>query len=531
MWKVIFVYHVFVDSVEWSDVNTYFVDRQQGDSTTNVLLGRFRRVPSSTHPETVYNQTIQDNHDYYLSQFFGPSAGGSTFWVDLDNPSIRDDVLAPASLATNERKGTTVALDFTFPFYGHELTSIVITTGGFIYTGSYLHKHLAATQYIAPLMGNFCPSQSENTGVKYYSNGTAMTVEWRNQNLADNIEAGIFSFQTTLFDDGKIIFAYKQIPVPVPSISDNGHPVKVGLADAYYIDKIIAPFTKKRNIFEYHKVELELSQVKSNSAIRINPLPTCNLLVSCDTCVSSDVSFNCTWCERLGRCSDGVDRSRQRWQENNCGSSENFLSEVTQCPGYTTMPAPTELPTTAQGPQTDVHSSQAPVQLQSTKQPQAKTDDYCKGIVCQNGGECFEGFCNCPTNFAGARCQKYVVRHCEAIRCKNGGTCYEGISLHICDCMPGYSGLYCDEEVGITGSSRVSRQGLTVGAVVCITLIGLLICSLFVWAVYAYRHPTSPSGLFIIEAKHRLRGRGRGSNGVKYKYHQQVDSNHVDIQL
>ena len=52
---------------------------------------------------------------------------------------------------------------------------------------------------------------------------------------------------------------------------------------------------------------------------------------------------------------------------------ENFLSEVTQCPGYTTMPAPTELPTTAQGPQTDVHSSQAPVQLQSTKQPQAKT--------------------------------------------------------------------------------------------------------------------------------------------------------------
>ncbi len=54
-----YVYHVLVDAGGWSDLNTYFVGRQQGDSNTNVRLGRYRRLSSTTHPETIYNETIQ----------------------------------------------------------------------------------------------------------------------------------------------------------------------------------------------------------------------------------------------------------------------------------------------------------------------------------------------------------------------------------------------------------------------------------------------------------------------------------------
>jgi hypothetical protein len=40
-------------------------------------------------------------------------------------------------------------LSFPFPFYGHEVNNITIATGGFLYTGEYVHSWLAATQYIA----------------------------------------------------------------------------------------------------------------------------------------------------------------------------------------------------------------------------------------------------------------------------------------------------------------------------------------------------------------------------------------------
>lgn len=46
-----------------------------------------------------------------------------------------------------------------------------MATGGFIYTGDYVHSWLAATQFIAPLMANFDTSLSNDSFVKYYDNG------------------------------------------------------------------------------------------------------------------------------------------------------------------------------------------------------------------------------------------------------------------------------------------------------------------------------------------------------------------------
>ena len=42
---------------------------------------------------------------------------------------------------------------------------------GFLYTGSYRHKYLSATQYIAPLMGDFEPEYDESSGIYYRSFG------------------------------------------------------------------------------------------------------------------------------------------------------------------------------------------------------------------------------------------------------------------------------------------------------------------------------------------------------------------------
>lgn len=65
----------------------------------------------------------------------------------------------------------TVQLSFEFPFYGHLVRNVTVATGGFLYTGDYVHSWLAATQYIAPLMANFDTSISNDSFVKLYDNG------------------------------------------------------------------------------------------------------------------------------------------------------------------------------------------------------------------------------------------------------------------------------------------------------------------------------------------------------------------------
>lgn len=43
----------------------------------------------------------------------------------------------------------------------------------------------------------------------------------------------------TLNKTGDIVFTYKHIPVIVTAIGDDQHPVKVGLSDAYIVDRTI----------------------------------------------------------------------------------------------------------------------------------------------------------------------------------------------------------------------------------------------------------------------------------------------------
>lgn len=80
----------------------------------------------------------------------------------------------------------TVQLRFNFPFYGHPVRNVTVATGGFLYTGEYVHSWLAATQYIAPLMANFDTSLSEESFVRFEDNG----------------ESSRFSFHIVLFFAG-----------------------------------------------------------------------------------------------------------------------------------------------------------------------------------------------------------------------------------------------------------------------------------------------------------------------------------------
>ncbi|KAK5600452.1 Plexin domain-containing protein 2 [Crenichthys baileyi] len=179
---------------------------------------------------------------------------------------------------------------------------------------------LTATQYIAPLMANFDPSVSRNSTVIYFDNGTALVVQWDHVHLQDNYNLGSFTFQATLHKTGRIVFAYKELPIEISQISSVNHPVKVGLSDAFVVVHKIQqiPNVRRRTIYEYHRVELTKTRITNSSAVEIMPLPTCVQFTSCSACISSQINFNCSWCHRLNRCSSGFDRHRQDWVDNSC---------------------------------------------------------------------------------------------------------------------------------------------------------------------------------------------------------------------
>ncbi len=52
------------------------------------------------------------------------------------------------------------------------------------------------------------------------------------------------------------------------------------------------------------------------------------------------------------------------------------------------------------------------------------TQDPCTDLVCQKGGACSDGFCQCPTGFEGAECEieaanRFVGKYAGSMRCNN----------------------------------------------------------------------------------------------------------------
>ncbi|KAK1796941.1 hypothetical protein P4O66_008254 [Electrophorus voltai] len=209
------------------------------------------------------------DHNYYTSKTYGPNEPMSKeLWVNIDQME-KEKVKIHGILSNTHRQAARVNLSFDFPFYGHFLREITVATGGFIYTGDVVHRMLTATQYIAPLMANFDPSLSRNSTVIYFDNGTALVVQWDHVHLQDSFSLGSFTFQATLHRDGRIVFAYKEVPIQIAKISSINHPVKVGLSDAFVVVHRIQQIPSKSDAFPRPLTACTLETAKTPNSIRI----------------------------------------------------------------------------------------------------------------------------------------------------------------------------------------------------------------------------------------------------------------------
>ncbi|CAL7952402.1 unnamed protein product [Xylocopa violacea] len=292
----------------------------------DISISKFSDLTNKTLSQHNITKTEYDTHQYYNSTFIIDEAVGKRYWVDINNHS---DLKVNLLLSQSHRRAATVKLKFDFPFYGHKVRNITIATGGFLYTGDYVHSWLAATQYIAPLMANFDTRLSNDSFVKYADNGTAFTVVWEKVVLQDKPDAGAFTFQVTLHQNGDIVFVYSVIPLMVEHIEDTSHPVKVGLSDAYIMDRIVF-MIRRKTIYEYHRVNFNRQEIKNWTVIYLNALPTCLELDNCRDCLTKVIGFDCKWCSEMNQCSTGTFRLRQEWLLKGC--DVRMIKEADSCP-------------------------------------------------------------------------------------------------------------------------------------------------------------------------------------------------------
>ncbi|XP_063421293.1 plexin domain-containing protein 2-like isoform X4 [Mytilus trossulus] len=292
----------------------HYINKRQAPSPSTTSPGTTSGPGTQSTQSTSTLSTIdikdQGSHKYYTSKV----VLSDKYWDELNDLPAQH-----ASLTNGHRIAVTVGLTFGFPFYGHTVKKVTIATGGFLYMSPFLHSWLTATQYIAPLMANFDTTIGNGSDILYKDYTDRFVVEWRDVYLQDQNHTNPFSFQTTLHKNGSIVFGYRQVPLDVTEIITANHPVKIGVSDAFYVDATVNGITR-RTIYEYHRVEVNLTLIEENTVVLLEPLLTCNVASNCETCIQQNANFECKWCSAISRCSDGIDWHRQEWLKAGCTS-------------------------------------------------------------------------------------------------------------------------------------------------------------------------------------------------------------------
>lgn len=402
---------------------------------------------------------VEDSHIYYNSTFH-TGTNAEAMWIDLAELYRNNGSNVTRSSLSDQSRGVSfVSIPFPFPYYGHILRSIGITTHGFLYTGTIFHSRIEDFQYIAPLQANFRPSNGNNSEIYHLSTESRLTVQWSNVLNEDHEDAGAFNFQVSLFPSGEIQFVYRQVPLDIDSIESGNFPVRVGISDAYFLTLFRARFFSYGYIVEYHATNLTQYPVGSNTAITLNPLPNCIGASTCQECsdLSATTGFECRWCSRLNRCSDGIDRNRFEWIQNGCH-------------------------TLADGEPVNCETSQTVEPLPNANCFEATTCSACVGIGASSSVKCRW----CPTlsrcTFAYEELQFVLDRTCP---------------------IANTSSLCPTQQVPTQSPQSASpNNSASVGVSVFIIILALIIIVVVVAVVilyYGYRRPSSKVGNIMIK--------------------------------
>ncbi|XP_078001185.1 uncharacterized protein LOC144453723 isoform X3 [Glandiceps talaboti] len=100
------------------------------------------------------------------------------------------------------------------------------------------------------------------------------------------------------------------------------------------------------------------------------------------------------------------------------------------------------------------YECQCPLPFMGTHCEQRYDVDPCSCHPCLNGATCYNShdgntyFCVCPGGYIGTQCE-IVYNPCDSNPCMNGGTCGMSSSTLQCICPINFSGMYCENHIGV----------------------------------------------------------------------------------
>ncbi|XP_052257536.1 plexin domain-containing protein 1-like isoform X4 [Dreissena polymorpha] len=471
------------------------VEYPQDVSVVSLGQGRFRRQvdnssmttpmtttapEKTTTPDFLDYNIAHDDHSYYKSLTIKQS-NIADYWVELK------DAKGHQTLSDSHRTAVTASLPFMFLFYGHPVTNVTIATGGFLYMSPFIHKFLTATQYVAPLMANFDTiTGGENSSVIFKQVANKFVVEWRDVYLQDQNGSGTFQFQVILHMNGSIVFVYKQLPILIKNINSSSHPVKIGISDAFYFDSE-TPFGKKRRtIYEYHRVLLNTSDIREGTVVILHPLPTCNQYSECESCVNSKIGFTCKWCGVINRCSDSVDWYRQEWLDQGCvhlSGSANCSQIPTRAPQAQTS---STLPSVKDGDTIQTAATVKDIYLTSmTTEPAADYNSQQKADV--QSATVKDIYLTSMTTEPAADYNSQQKADVQSATVKD---------IYLTSMTTEPAADYNSQQKADVQSASQSTVAIIV---IVIVFVLVLIGGVGGWMYYAYTHPTTASGMWLME--------------------------------
>lgn len=241
-------------------------------------------------------------------------------WIELRSSNftsfeVKSEILSTVYLSFSRRN-----LTFEFPFYGEKISTVLVTTQGFISMigEPYPSPYMTETLYVSPLMANFAPRETDPTqDIRIHQDDDMFIVQWSTMLLAEEESSdGYFTFQTQLHKDGTIKFIYKEVPISVADIVDETHPVVAGLSGGYRYTRPEADGEYKLHpdtpVYEaFDTINLSESKIASGTTYTFIPQPSCLQENSCSKCRAR--SDHCHWCPTIQRCSTGRDSLKPQW--------------------------------------------------------------------------------------------------------------------------------------------------------------------------------------------------------------------------
>uniref|UniRef100_A0A8C3V1P8 Neurogenic locus notch homolog protein 1 n=1 Tax=Catharus ustulatus TaxID=91951 RepID=A0A8C3V1P8_CATUS len=95
---------------------------------------------------------------------------------------------------------------------------------------------------------------------------------------------------------------------------------------------------------------------------------------------------------------------------------------------------------------------------------------------CHNGGSCSDGigtfFCECLAGFRGPKCEE-DINECASNPCKNGANCTDCVNSYTCTCPSGFSGIHCENNTPDCTESSCFNGGTCVDGINTFTCVCL----------------------------------------------------------